>query len=190
MKGKEHRLLSLRIADAQRRFPETKIAIISGSISGILIAFFAAWILRRDYTARERAATKFRALLEATPDAMVVINHREEIVLLNLQSEKQCGYPDELLEQQVKNITPQGLTERLHTNGSHFPAGAARQQIASTIELTARRKDGSEFPVEIMLSRLESVDGIPVTKTSNPETPVLITSQTYFLTFFCTIHRN
>ncbi|HSY30369.1 MAG TPA: response regulator [Verrucomicrobiae bacterium] len=164
MKGEEHRLLSLRSANAQQRFRETKIAIILGSISGILIAFLAAWILRRDYAARERAATKFRALLEAAPDAMVVINHREEIVLLNLQAEKQFGYPrDELLEQQVKNIIPQSLTERLHTFGSQFPAGAARQQIASTIELTARRKDGSEFPVEIMLSPLESVDGILVT---------------------------
>jgi PAS domain-containing protein len=62
-----------------------------GSISGILIAFFAAWILRRDYAERERAETKFRALLEAAPDAMVVINHREEIVLLNLQAENQFG---------------------------------------------------------------------------------------------------
>jgi CheY-like chemotaxis protein len=55
------------------------------------------------------------------------------------------------------------LTERLYTNGSQFPAAAARQHIGSTIELTARRKDGSEFPVEIMLSPLESVDGILVT---------------------------
>jgi len=102
--------------------------------------------------------------LEAAPDAMVVINHREEIVLSNLQAEKQFGYrSDELLKQQVKHIIPEGLAERLLLNGSRFGADTARQQIGTTIELSGRRKDGSEFPVEIMLSPLESVDGILVT---------------------------
>jgi two-component system, sensor histidine kinase and response regulator len=164
MKDEEHRLLLERNANAERRFRETKIAIVLGSISGLLIAVLAALILRRDYAARERAETKFRALLEAAPDAMVVINHREEMVLSNLQAEKQFGYcRDELLKQQIKNIIPEGLAERLHMYGSQFPADAARQQIGTTIELTGRRKDGSEFPVEIMLSPLESVDGILVT---------------------------
>jgi PAS domain S-box-containing protein len=93
----------------------------------------------------------------------VVINHREEIVLLNLQAEKQFGYRrDELLDQNVKNIIPEGLAERL-TDTSRSTADSVGQQIGTSIELSGRRKDGSEFPVEIMLSPLESVDGMLVT---------------------------
>jgi|SRR5580700_98396 two-component system sensor histidine kinase/response regulator len=163
MEDEEHRLLSERNANAARRFRQTKVAIVLGSFLGLWITVLAGWILRRDYAARGRAETKFRALLEAAPDAMVVINHREEIVLLNLQAEKQFGYRrDELLEQNVKNIIPEGLAERL-TDTSRSAADAAGQQIGTRIELSGRRKDGSEFPVEIMLSPLESVDGILVT---------------------------
>src|SRR6185295_9892222 len=57
---------------------------------------------------------RYRGLLEAAPDAMVVVNPGGEIVLLNVQAEKRFGYPRaELLGQQVKNIIPQGFAERL-----------------------------------------------------------------------------
>ena len=57
---------------------------------------------------------KYRGLLEAAPDAMVVVNQGGEIVLLNLQAETQFGYHrDELLGQKVKNIIPEGFAERL-----------------------------------------------------------------------------
>ena len=57
---------------------------------------------------------KYRGLLEAAPDAMVVVNQGGEIVLLNLQAEKQFGYRrDELLGQKVTNIIPEGFAERL-----------------------------------------------------------------------------
>jgi PAS domain S-box-containing protein len=107
---------------------------------------------------------RYRGLLEAAPDAMVVVNPKGEIVLLNLQAEKQFGYRrDELLGQQVKNIIPQGFAERLIADGLRSADDALAQQIGAGIELTARRKDGSEFPIELMLSPLDSVDGILVT---------------------------
>ena len=53
---------------------------------------------------------RYRGLLEAAPDAMVVVNQGGDIVLLNLQAEKQFGYPrDQLLGQPVKNIIPDGF---------------------------------------------------------------------------------
>ncbi len=53
---------------------------------------------------------RYSELLEAAPDAMVVVNQRGEIVILNLQAEKRFGYPrDELLGQRVTNIIPKGL---------------------------------------------------------------------------------
>src|SRR5271155_5551534 len=98
------------------------------------------------------------------PDAMVVVNQGGEIVLLNVQAEKQFGYRrDELLGQQVKNIIPEGFAERLVADGTRTAAEALAQQIGTGIELIARRKDGSEFPIELMLSPLESTEGILVT---------------------------
>src|SRR5580693_6199399 len=107
---------------------------------------------------------RYRGLLEAAPDAMVVVNQGGEIVLLNVQAEKRFGYHrDELLGQQVKNIIPEGFAERLIADGTRTAADALAQQIGTGIELTGRRKDGSKFPLEIMLSPLESTEGILVT---------------------------
>jgi PAS domain S-box-containing protein len=95
---------------------------------------------------------------------MVVVNQSGEIVLLNVQAEKQFGYRrDELVGQQVKNIIPKGFAERLIADGTRSAAEAFAQQIGTGIELSGRRKDGSEFPIEIMLSPLESAEGIVVT---------------------------
>jgi PAS domain S-box-containing protein len=107
---------------------------------------------------------KYRGLLEAAPDAMVVVNQSGEIVLLNVQAEKQFGYRrDELVGQKVKNIIPEGFAERLIADGTRTAAEALAQQIGTGIELYGRRKDGSDFPIEIMLSPLESAEGILVT---------------------------
>src|ERR1700730_482802 len=292
MENEERRLLLVRNADAERRFRQTKAALILGSASGFLIAAIAGWIMQRDYAARGRAeaafleteehfrilvegmqdraifrldshgkvisckagaerikgykadeiigqnfsrfypqedidqgkpeealriatatgrceterwrvrkdgsrfcanvvitaarnssghllgfseisrdlseskesGAKYRGLLEAAPDAMVVVNQGGEIVLLNVQAEKRFGYRrDELLGQKVKNIIPEGFAERLIADGTRTAADALAQQIGTGIELTGRRKDGSEFPLELMLSPLESAEGILVT---------------------------
>jgi PAS domain S-box-containing protein len=111
-----------------------------------------------------KESAKYRALMEAAPDAMMVVNAGGEIVLLNAQAEKQFGYSrHELVGQQVKNIIPEGFAERLIADGTRSAAEALAQQIGTGIELSGRRKDGSEFPIEIMLSPLESAEGILVT---------------------------
>src|ERR1700730_12728026 len=108
--------------------------------------------ISRDLSERKESGEKYRGLLEAAPDAMVVVNQAGEIVLLNLQVEKQFGYRrDELIRQQVKNIIPEGFAERLLADGLRSAEDALAQQIGTGIELTARRKDGSAFPIELML---------------------------------------
>src|SRR5450432_1080124 len=107
---------------------------------------------------------KYRGLLEAAPDAMVVVNQGGEIVLLNLQAEKQFGYHrDELLGQRVTNIIPEGFAERLASDDLRSAEDALAQEIGTGIELTGRRKDRSEFPIELMLSPLDSTEGTLVT---------------------------
>src|SRR6202163_1457050 len=108
--------------------------------------------------------SRYRGLLEAAPDAMVVVDQRGEIVLLNVQAEKRFGYRrDELVGQKVKNIIPEGFAERLIADSLRSAEDALAQQIGTGIELTGRRKNGSDFPIEIMLSPLESAEGILVT---------------------------
>jgi PAS domain S-box-containing protein len=117
-----------------------------------------------DLSESKESGAKYRGLLEAAPDAMVVVNQGGEIVLLNVQAEKQFGYSrDELVGQKVKNIIPEGFAERLIADGTRTAAEALAQQIGTGIELMARRKNGSEFPIEIMLSPLESAEGVLVT---------------------------
>jgi PAS domain S-box-containing protein len=117
-----------------------------------------------DLSESKESGAKYRGLLEAAPDAMVVVNQSGEIVLLNVQAEKQFGYRrDELVGQKVKNIIPEGFAERLIADGTRSAAEALAQQIGTGIELSGRRKDGSEFPIEIMLSPLESAEGTLVT---------------------------
>jgi len=113
---------------------------------------------------RHRDEGRYRGLLEAAPDAMVVVNTDGEIVLVNVQAEKHFGYDrDELIGKPLTNIIPTGFAERLAADGLRSAEEVQAQHIGAGIELSARRKDGSEFPIEIMLSPFESTEGMLVT---------------------------
>jgi len=130
-------------------------------VAGV-VARPATWEQQQHELAQTEA--RYRGLLEAAPDAMVVVNQHGEIVLLNVRAEAQFGYPrDELLGQKVTTIIPEGFAERLIADGLRSASEALAQQIGTGIELYGRRKNGSDFPIEIMLSPLESADGILVT---------------------------
>jgi diguanylate cyclase (GGDEF)-like protein/PAS domain S-box-containing protein len=120
--------------------------------------------ISRNIPTRKEFDANYRGLLEAAPDAMVVVNHDREIVLLNVQAEKQFGYcRDELVGQKITNIIPEGFAEWLITDAHRSAEDALVQQIGTGIELYGQRKDGSSFPIEIMLSPLKSAGGIVVT---------------------------
>jgi PAS domain S-box-containing protein len=107
---------------------------------------------------------RYRSLLEAAPDAMVVVNEGGEIVRFNVQAEKQFGYRgDELVGQKVNKFIPGGFAEGSIADGTGSAANELAAHIDAGIELCGRRKDGSEFPIEIKLSPLESPEGILVT---------------------------
>jgi PAS domain S-box-containing protein len=136
------------------------------SAEGILVMSAIRDITVRKNAERHLAETeaKYRGLLEAAPDGMVVVNEAGNIVLLNAQAEKQFGYRrDELLGRNVQDIIPEGFAERLITDALRTNAEALAQQIDTGIELYGRRKDGTRFPIEIMLSPLESAGGVLVT---------------------------
>ncbi len=110
------------------------------------------------------SGARYRGLLETAPDAMVVVDDRGRIVLLNLRAENLFGYRrTELVGRKIKKIIPNGFEDRLMADGRLSTAEKLATQIGLGIELVARRKGGSDFPVELMLSPLESTDGLLVT---------------------------
>jgi len=131
--------------------------------SETLVARMEAARVLADQALRASEA-RYRLLLEAAPDSMVVVNQRGDIVLLNVQAERQFGYPrDELVGQPMTNIVPDGFAERLVADALRSEEEARAQEIGTGIELVGRRKDGTEFPIEIMLSPLTSPEGLLVT---------------------------
>ncbi|MBI4924094.1 MAG: PAS domain S-box protein [Devosia nanyangense] len=99
-------------------------------------------------------------LLDAAPDAVVVVDQAGEIVLANAQAESRFGFSrDELTGRPVTRILPEGFAEWLVAGALRSAEVALAQEIGTGIELVGRRKDGTRFPVEIMLSPTETPRG-------------------------------
>lgn len=117
----------------------------------------------RDVTAKRREERLFRGLLEAAPDAMVIVDQEGRIVLVNAQVEKNFGYQrSELIGQRVEILVPDRFSGMHVAFRSGYVAGPRTRPMGLAGDLFARRKDGTEFPVEISLAPLETEEGLLV----------------------------
>ncbi|MBV9267179.1 MAG: PAS domain S-box protein, partial [Acidobacteriaceae bacterium] len=103
---------------------------------------------------------RFRDLLEAAPDAIFEVDREGSIVLLNAAAERMFGYNrDELLGQLVEILVPDGVRARHWDHRQTYMGHPATRPMGIGLELYARRKDGTEFPVEISLSPIRAIEG-------------------------------
>jgi PAS domain S-box-containing protein len=117
----------------------------------------------RQLTQQRDADARFRGLLEAAPDAMVIVDQNGQIALVNIQAERLFGYPrEELVGKSVDLLLPDRLRGAHPEHRRTYFQEPKVREMGSGFDLLARRKDGSEFPVEISLSPLVTKDGVLV----------------------------
>jgi len=107
---------------------------------------------------------RLRRLLEAAPDAMVIVDRTGRMLLINSQTESMFGYSrEELLNQPVEILIPERFRQKHSQHRDAYHAAPHPRPMGIGLELYGRRKDASTFPVEISLSPLEEQGGVLVT---------------------------
>jgi protein-histidine pros-kinase len=129
------------------RDPEDKIVGLEGMVI--------------DITHRKRAQKNFQMLIDGTPDAIIAIERNSNILIINSKTEKLFGYSRlELLGRPYEILVPMRYREKHAAHCTHYFADPSTKIMALHLSSVARCKDGSEFPVEINMSPLDTDEGI------------------------------
>jgi two-component system, cell cycle sensor histidine kinase and response regulator CckA len=139
------------------------IALTMSPIVGAQGEIIGIATVSRDLSEQQRADARFRALLEAAPDATIGVDAEGRIVLVNAQAEHLFGYArGELTGQHIELLVPEAARAVHPAHRSAYFADPRSRPMGAGMQLAARRRDGSEFPAEISLSALETDSGLVV----------------------------
>ncbi len=152
----------IRNYEREMRLPSGKSVIILASLQYLYIddteAILSAFI---DITERKQAEEMLRDIVDAAPDATVVINQDGNIVLVNKQLENVFGYARrDLIGKTIRTLIPERFHEIHPQHRMRYFREPRVRPMGSGLKLHGRRCDGTEFPVEISLSPLKTPDGM------------------------------
>jgi len=140
------------------------------ALSNVVIFAVLIWwnarLLGELDTLRRQEAAKFQTLVESAPDSIVTTDRNGTIVFANSRTEKTFGYSrNELLGKPVEILIPERYRQRHMEDRGAYIVQPHPRPMGTSLELYGRRKDGSDFPVDISLSPFETKDGLFVTST-------------------------
>ncbi|HKC75978.1 MAG TPA: GAF domain-containing protein, partial [Chloroflexota bacterium] len=169
---REHRVVGVLnvVALQAHAFDDTDVQtlqLMAGFIAGALrhaADFEAMRTLIAERTAAlaalQESEARMGAILDATPDATVIVDGDGHIVRVNVQAERLFGYArEELLGRPVELLVPERFRHAHVRHRASYQAAPRPRRMGQHLDLSARRKDGSQVPVEIILSPLETAEG-------------------------------
>lgn len=167
MEETESALLADRAIAARRNASHNRTALLLAVASMFVLALAAGTRVQQELAARKRAdealhrsRALFETFFEQSTDAIVVVGAAGLILRVNRRSEDLFGYPrTELVGQPLEVLMPERFRERHLAHVQGFQAAPKFRAMGAGLELLAARKDGTEFPVDIMLNPLETDDG-------------------------------
>jgi PAS domain S-box-containing protein len=153
-RAKDGRLLDIDLRTAQLR---------SGGTLLLAADFPRTTASERESAARAKAEGRLRELLEAAPDAIIEVDREGRIVLLNKVAQKLFGYKrEELLGASVDMLLPEAIRTKHEAHRAGYSAHPSTRPMGQGLTLSARRRDGTELPVEISLSPIRIGDSLTV----------------------------
>jgi PAS domain S-box-containing protein len=121
------------------------------------------YCVARDVTEQKRSRRQFESLFESSPNGLLLVDKSRNMVLINAELARMFGYdPPELLGQPVETLVPDGVRDRHPGYVRGFWASPSRRAMGTVPNLYGRCKDGTEIPVHIALTPIESEDGLQV----------------------------
>ena len=154
-----------RGTDGTRVYTELSLKVVDGADDQTPHVVLSLRDVTQQKYLRQSAAlaNRFRGLLEAAPEAMVIANKDGCVLLVNARAERLFGYSrSEIVGQPLEMFVPHRFRDRLPTHRKGYVVDPDVSGMGPGIELRGLRKDGTEFPVEISLSPLETEEGVVV----------------------------
>ena len=164
MDNEERQLLEVRSAALRASERNTMLAVGGFTAIALTLLLLVYLLVTRDITERKRAESHLRALLDAAPDATVVVDQAGRIVMVNAQMLAVFGYRrEELLGVPVEVLMPDRFRDAHPRFRADYQAAPRTRPMGAGLQLYARTKDGREMPVEISLSPIQTDAGLLVT---------------------------